>query len=129
PMGPSPALLPKPVRTPWRLLAALAGCLAAVLSLAGCSCPIMVPASPLGQMMVIHKDTGHVGRVYPELLRELGKAAGCSFEFALVEPRVRAERLVASGEMDLFVGAVRSPERDAWGRFVPLMAVEWKLVS
>lgn len=96
---------------------------------AGCTRPIRVPASPLGQMMVIRKDTGRVEGIYADLLRERGNAVGCVFDFPLVEPRIRAEKLIAGGEMDLFVGAARTPERDAWGRFVPLMEVEWKLVS
>lgn len=121
------------VRILKRAAAVLAGVAAwgalAAPSFAGCSRPILVPASPLGQMMIVHSDTGRVEGVYPELLRDIGKAVGCTFEFRIVEPRVRAEMLVASGEMDVFVGAVRNPERDVWGRFVPLMEVEWKLVS
>lgn len=95
---------------------------------AACSRPIVAPASPLGRAIVIDEATGQVTGIYPDLLRERGRKAGCEFVFPAV-PRVRAEFMVRNGEADLLIGAMKVPERDAWGRFVPLIGSEWMLIS
>jgi polar amino acid transport system substrate-binding protein len=46
-----------------------------------------------------------------------------------VVPRARAEAMLRQGEADLMVGAVQVPERDQWGRYVPMIGTEWMLVS
>lgn len=112
------------------ILAALA--LAAALpqqrAAAACSRPIVVPASSLGRMMMVNAASGEVGGVYPELLRERGRKAGCEFVFPVV-PRARAEAMLRQGDGDLMVGAVQVPERDLWGRYVPMIGTEWMLIS
>jgi polar amino acid transport system substrate-binding protein len=99
------------------------------LAHAGCSRPIVVPASPLGKAIIV-VDERHqtVAGIYPELLREYGKKAGCEFVFPVV-PRVRAEAMVRAGQADLLMGAMKVADRDHWGDFAPLMASEWMLVS
>ncbi|MGZ5279694.1 MAG: substrate-binding periplasmic protein [Pseudobdellovibrionaceae bacterium] len=99
------------------------------LAQATCSRPIIVPASSLGKMVIVNDSTGEVSGIYPELLRERGQKAGCTFVFPIV-PRARAELMVSSGESDLLVGSVKVPERDAWaGDYVAIHGSEWMLAS
>lgn len=93
-----------------------------------CSRPIVVPASSLGKLVVVTPGSDDVSGIYPDLLREGGKKAGCEFVFPVV-PRARAEFMVRSGQADLLVGAAKVTERDAWGRFVPILGTEWMLIS
>lgn len=97
-------------------------------ALAACSRPLVVPASALGRMMMVNEASGEVGGIYPELLRERGRRIGCEFMFPAM-PRARAEHMMQSGEGDLLVGAVRVPERDRWGTYVPMIGTEWMLIS
>ena len=110
------------------LAAAAAAALLPARAGAACSRPIVVPASSLGRMMTVNEASGEVGGVYPELLRERGRRAGCAFVFPVV-PRARAEAMLRQGEADLMVGAVQVPERDRWGRYVPMIGTEWMLIS
>ena len=94
---------------------------------AGCSRPIIAPASALGKMVVIDKDGG-VSGIYPELLREQGRKAGCVFEFPVV-PRARAEIMLRTGQADVLLAATAGPERLQWGDYIPMIGTEWLLVS
>ncbi|KQV79379.1 hypothetical protein ASD15_18785 [Massilia sp. Root351] len=107
---------------------ALAAALLSGRAGASCSRPIVVPASSLGKMMTVNQASGDVGGVYPELLRERGRRAGCEFVFPVV-PRARAEAMLRQGDADLLVGAVQVPERDQWGRYIPMIGTEWMLIS
>jgi polar amino acid transport system substrate-binding protein len=98
------------------------------LACAACSRPIVVPASALGKMMAVNPATQEVSGVYPDLLRERGRRAGCQFMFPIV-PRARAEAMMRQGDGDLFVGAIKVPERESWGQYVALLGTEWMLVS
>jgi polar amino acid transport system substrate-binding protein len=98
------------------------------LAHAGCSRPIVVPASPLGKAIIIDERHDTVAGIYPALLREYGHKAGCEFIFPVV-PRVRAEAMVRAGQADLLMGAMKVADRDRWGDFAPLMASEWMLIS
>jgi len=96
---------------------------------AACSRPITVPASSLGKMVIVNNETDEVSGIYPDLLRERGLKAGCTFVFPIA-PRARAELMVSSGESDLLVGSVKVPERDAWaGDYVAIHGSEWMLAS
>jgi len=95
---------------------------------AACSRPIVVPASPLGSLFVVNDNTGAVGGIYADVLRDYGRRAGCEFVFPIV-PRARAEFMVRNGLADLLVASVQVPERDAWGSFVPMLGTEWVLIS
>jgi len=110
----------------WRAGLLLAAALAPAAR-AGCSRPIVAPASALGQMIVVGKD-GAVSGIYPELLREQGRKAGCRFAFPVV-PRARAEMMLRTGQADLLLGATAGPERLRWGDYIPMVGTEWRLVS
>ena len=97
-------------------------------ALANCSRPIVVPASSLGKMVVVDEATGEVSGIYPELLRRKGSAVGCSFEFRIAS-RARADLMFQNGEADLLVAAPQIAERQQWSRYVPMVRVEWLLVS
>lgn len=91
-----------------------------------CSRPIVVPAAPTGPMMAI--DGRDVRGALPELLRELGRLGGCTFEFPVV-PRARASlEVLESGRMDMLVPAGRNAQRDRSALFVPLMREQVALI-
>jgi len=95
---------------------------------AKCSRPIVVPVSQMGKVMIVNPATNEASGVYPELLRARGAAAGCEFVFRAM-PRVRAEAAVREGGADLLVASPRSPQRDAWGDYVPMIGSEWVLIT
>ncbi|WP_188567914.1 substrate-binding periplasmic protein [Undibacterium terreum] len=107
------------------LAALLANCFPAH---AACSRPIVVPASQLGKMIVVDEAGGAVSGIYPDLLRAAGSRMGCEFVFPVM-PRARAELMMQTAKADLLVAAVKSEDRSAWGKFVPLMGTEWMLIS
>jgi len=85
---------------------------------AQCSRAIVAPVGPVGMSVTVDGDK--IGGAYPQLLRELGAAQACQFDFQAV-PRARLELLFESGQADLMVPATRSDRRDALGEFVPLI--------
>lgn len=92
--------------------------LAAFCAHAGCSRVIDVPVSPAGRLVFVEEE--HVAGVLPELLRERGALVGCEFRFSVV-PRARAARTVFEEHSgDLYLPALRKPERDLTHLFVPL---------
>ncbi|WP_296002323.1 ABC transporter substrate-binding protein [Rugamonas sp.] len=114
-------------------LAALSTCwlmlaLAPSPARAGCTRAIVVPASALGKMIVIDKESGAVSGIYPDLLREQGRKAGCVFAFPVV-PRVRAEMMLRTGQADLLLAATPVAERGQWGDYIPMVGTEWMLIS
>jgi polar amino acid transport system substrate-binding protein len=98
--------------------------LACSLATAQCSRAIKVPLAPIG--LSVTTNEGNIGGVYPELLRSLG--ASCSFDYQVV-PRARMEALFESGQVDLLIPASRSPRRDEFGVFVPLIQARATLIS
>lgn len=87
---------------------------------AGCSRPILVPLAPNGHLVMVD-DKGQLDGVWPELLRRVGSAIGCSFELSAM-PRARLEMEFLSGrQVDLMISATRTEERDQRGLFVPLI--------
>jgi len=89
-----------------------------------CSRPLQVPVAVLG-LSIVARGT-EVDGIYPHLLRSL--AEGCSLAYSVV-PRARQQALFELGKADLFVPASRTPERDGYALFVPLVANRAVLIS
>lgn len=108
-----------------RLLAALP--LAAALpAFADCSRDIVVPVSSTGVSVIV--GNGTFSGIYPDIFRSLGPRAGCHFTFTSV-PRARQELLFETGKADLLLPATRTPARDAYGVFVPMVGHRAMLIS
>lgn len=76
--------------------------------------------APSGRLVMV-VENGQIDGVWPELLRLVGEAAGCRFEFSAM-PRARMELELLSGQqLDLMISATRTEERDSRGLFVPLI--------
>ncbi len=86
---------------------------------AACSRPMQVPLAPVG-LSVLLPPQGQPTGVYPELLRQVGEAEGCVFTMSTV-PRARQELMFEKAQADLLVPASRTPRRDEFGEFVPLI--------
>jgi polar amino acid transport system substrate-binding protein len=97
-----------------------------VLAQAACTRPFNVPLAPLGMSVVINGD--QIGGAYPNMLRALGEQEGCEFKFSPV-PRARLEALFETGRADLLVPASRTPRRDRYGYFIPLIASRAAIIS
>lgn len=100
------------------MLALSGSLLIAQAAAAGCSRPINVPVSPAGRLVFV--EAGRVEGVLPELVRERGALIGCEIRFSVL-PRARAARTVfEEQEGDVYLPALRTPERDRTHLFVPL---------
>ncbi len=97
---------------------------AAAAGSASCARPLRAPVAPLGLSVTI--EDRQVGGIYPELLREL--SAACGVEYAVV-PRARQQLLFDTGKADLLVPATRTPARDEYALFVPMVASRPVLIS
>jgi polar amino acid transport system substrate-binding protein len=89
-----------------------------LLAEAGCSRTIRAPMAPSGRLVMV--ENGQVDGVWPELLRQVGEAAGCRFDLAPM-PRARLDLEYLNGQqVDLLISATRTEERDRRGLFVSL---------
>lgn len=94
---------------------------------AACTRTIVVPAAQTGYSVIVKNEV--VTGVYPELLVELGRKAGCNFEFPVV-PRARLDQMFfKSATADVMIPATRTEERDKAATFVPLIYVQPALIS
>lgn len=101
------------------LLAALPLLFAAVRAQAACEHPFSVPLALTGFSVIAKADT--LTGVYPELLRAFEARSSCRFTLSLV-PRARQEALFVGGHSDLLMPASRTPTRERFGYFIPLIA-------
>ncbi len=83
---------------------------------AACSRPVKVAISPMGRNMMVSPD-GSVSGLVPDILKLAAARTGCQFDFINV-PRVRALRMLETGDIDLLPGSTRTEERDKSGIFV-----------
>lgn len=115
------------------VLAALFRCVPVLLGVlpivaqAECSRTIHVPIAPVGLSVFVAADNT-VSGVYPEILRDVSAKEACSFDFSVV-PRARLDALFEAGKADLLIPASRSPRRDEFGVFVPLVLSRAMLIS
>jgi polar amino acid transport system substrate-binding protein len=111
------------------LIAALAafGILGGGAAEAGqCSRNIVVPVSANGASFIIDGD--HVKGIYPDMLRSLTAKSGCHFVFTPV-PRARQVAMFKAGQADILAPASRTPERDQFGTYVPMITHRAMLIS
>ncbi|AZN35120.1 substrate-binding periplasmic protein [Iodobacter ciconiae] len=95
-------------------------------SAGGCSRPVVVAASPLGFFMDIDEQN-KVSGIIPDFLAEISKATACQFVYDVM-PRVRALRMLESGEIDL-IAASKTPKRDAVADYVNVLSEQVSLIS
>jgi len=92
-----------------------------------CSRTVRVPVAPTGFNVRVQGE--RVERVYPDLLRQLGRAQGCQFVFPVV-PRARLTMMFFDSlEADLFLPASRTSERDQKAQFVPMLKLLPTLIT
>lgn len=109
-----------------RLLTAAMAALFSLGAAAGCSRDITVPVSASGASVIVE---GHeIKGIYPDLLRDVARKAGCKFVFTVV-PRARQVAMYKIGHADILVPASRTPERDKLGTFVPMIYNRPMLIS
>ncbi len=109
------------------LLLSLSFSLSSVAWAQACSRAVRVPVAPTGFNVQVLGD--RVQGVYPDLLRQLGRAQGCQFVFPVV-PRARLTMMFFdSQEADLFVPASRTSERDQKAQFVPMLKLSPALIT
>ncbi|MFZ6849313.1 substrate-binding periplasmic protein [Undibacterium sp. RuRC25W] len=95
-------------------------------ALARCSRPMNVPVAATGLSVI---DQGEIiSGIYPEILRSVAAKKGCVFLITLV-PRARLELMFETGEADLMIPATRTPHRDQYGMFIPLIRNRAVLMS
>ncbi|RZT10900.1 polar amino acid transport system substrate-binding protein [Duganella sp. CF402] len=107
-------------------LAWLFAALVAQNAAAGCSREINAPVSANGASVIVEGLT--VKGIYPDLLRAIGPKAGCQFVFTVV-PRARQVAMFSAGTADVLVPASRTPARDKFGIFVPMINHRAMLIS
>jgi polar amino acid transport system substrate-binding protein len=108
----------------WCALALL--CAFASFANASCPRPLQVPVSSTGLSVIL--GPREVSGIYPDFLRTVAAKESCEFVFSPM-PRARQELLFATGRADLLIPASRTPQRDVYGTFVPLIRSRAVLIS
>lgn len=93
---------------------------------ADCSRTMVVPVAATGLSVVINGE--EISGIYPDILRSLSEKEVCKFEFTAV-PRARLEAMFEAGKADLLIPASKTPRRDQFGLFVPLIYNRATLIS
>ncbi|MDZ7939072.1 MAG: transporter substrate-binding domain-containing protein [Rhodoferax sp.] len=93
---------------------------------AACTRPIVIAASP-GLNLELDKDNRPSGLV-PDFFQYLQARTGCQFTYLYV-PHARALRMFEEAQVDLISSLVQTPERDRWGRFVPVAHIRASLIT
>jgi polar amino acid transport system substrate-binding protein len=82
----------------------------------------------VGQRRQRHRRRLDGERHLPDLLRAIGPKAGCQFAFTVV-PRARQVAMFSAGTADVLVPASRTPARDKFGTFIPMINHRAMLIS
>lgn len=101
--------------------------LAPLQALAGNACPAVtrIGVSDLGDAAFRNGDK--VGGLQIDIARELSRRSGCRIEF-LWFPRQRLFVELEAGHIDMTLGSLRTPERDAYAAFLPYGYVQYDLI-
>jgi polar amino acid transport system substrate-binding protein len=100
-------------------------CLSAELH-AECSRVINVPVSATGLSVITSGEKIH--GIFPDLLRRLGEKNACSFAFTSV-PKARLAAMFEAGTSDMMVASIKTPRRDEFGVFFPMVSIRATLIS
>lgn len=94
---------------------------------AGGACPSVtrVGLSDLGY--AAYREQGRIAGIAVEIANEMGRRTGCKFEFHWY-PRQRLFIEMEAGHIDMTMGSVRTPERDAYARHLPYAYLQYDLV-
>jgi polar amino acid transport system substrate-binding protein len=94
---------------------------------AGTVCPAVtrVGLSDLGY--TAFRDGGKIGGISVDVVNEIARRTGCKFEF-LWFPRQRLFIELEAGHIDMTMGALRTPERDAYARHLPYAYLQYDLI-
>ena len=100
------------------------GCSAAQ---AGPVCPPVtrVGLSDLGY--TAFREDGKIGGISVEVVNEIARRTGCKFEFVWY-PRQRLFVELEAGRIDMTMGALRTPERDVYARYLPYAYLQYDLI-
>jgi polar amino acid transport system substrate-binding protein len=74
-----------------------------------------------------YREQGRIGGITVDVANEMARRTGCKFEFHWY-PRQRLFIELAAGHIDMTMGALRLPERDAYANFLPYGWVQYDLV-
>ena len=91
-----------------------------------CPRPLVVPLAPIGISVVV--NGAQIGGLYPDLLTTIHRKTDCQFATQLV-PRARLEAMFEAGKADVLMPATRTPRRDRYGEFVPMIDTRATLIS
>lgn len=96
-------------------------------ALAGSVCPPVtrVGLSDLGYTS--YREQGRIAGMSVDIANEMGRRTGCKFEFIWF-PRQRLFVELAAGNIDMTMGALRLPERDAHARYLPYAYLQYDLL-
>jgi polar amino acid transport system substrate-binding protein len=94
---------------------------------AGAACPRVtrVGLSDLGYSAF--RDGGKIGGISVEVVNKMARRTGCKFEF-LWYPRQRLFVELEAGRIDMTMGALRTPERDVYARYLPYSYLQYDLI-
>jgi polar amino acid transport system substrate-binding protein len=110
----------------WRLGLAVIAALPLVAWGGACPAVTRIGFSDLGYS-AFRGPNGDLGGISVDVAKELARRTGCNFEY-LWFPRQRLFAELEAGRVDLTMGAVRAPERDAYANFLPYAYVQYDLI-
>ncbi len=113
------------MRRKWLLLIVSLSCLTAAR--AGSVCPPVtrVGLSDLGYTS--YREDGRIAGIAVDIANEMARRTGCKFVFQWY-PRQRLFVELESGRIDMTMGSLRTPERDAYASYLPYAYLQYDLV-
>lgn len=112
-------------RTDIYVIAGLWIALSAASANAACPPVTRVGLSDLGY--TAFRDGDKIGGISVDVVNEIARRTGCKFEF-LWYPRQRLFVELEAGRIDMTMGALRTPERDAYARYLPYAYLQYDLI-
>jgi len=99
--------------------------LSAASAAAACPPVTRVGLSDLGY--TAFRDGVKIGGISVDVVNEIARRTGCKFEF-LWYPRQRLFVELEAGRIDMTMGALRTPERDVYARYLPYAYLQYDLI-